>query len=57
MSGDLSKVITDPSQIANFSDRSVKAAQIFVTTLPILVLYPLLQRYFVTGIKLGAVKG
>jgi putative aldouronate transport system permease protein len=39
------------------SDRSAKAATIFVSTIPILIVYPFVQRYFITGIRLGAVKG
>lgn len=36
---------------------SMKSASIMFATLPILMIYPWLQRYFVTGITLGAVKG
>ena len=37
--------------------RSVKAAEIFIATLPIFSLYPFLQKYFTKGIVLGSVKG
>ena len=35
----------------------VKAATIIVSTLPILAIYPFIQKHFITGITLGAVKG
>ncbi|WP_372661955.1 carbohydrate ABC transporter permease [Cohnella sp.] len=44
-------------QFANLNSRSIKAAEIFVSTLPILLLYPFLQKYFTKGIVLGSVKG
>ncbi len=35
----------------------VKMASIVITVFPLMAVYPLLQRYFLTGLTLGAVKG
>jgi putative aldouronate transport system permease protein len=37
--------------------QTIKYATIIVATLPILVVYPFLQKYFVKGVMVGAVKG
>lgn len=42
--------------LRHISDRTVKTAQIFVGMLPILLVYPFLQKYFMTGLVLGSVK-
>lgn len=54
---DFSKITADPSDLADISNRTVKAAQIFIGAIPILLVYPFLQRYFVHGIVVGSVKG
>ncbi|MCA0753474.1 carbohydrate ABC transporter permease [Paenibacillus sp. N4] len=43
--------------LALISDRTLKASQIFLGSLPIIAAYPFLQKYFVKGIVLGSVKG
>lgn len=39
------------------TEESVKAAVLIFTTMPIILVYPFLQKYFVKGVTLGAVKG
>ncbi len=42
---------------SNVTSNSIKYATMVVTTLPIVLVYPFLQKYFVKGVMLGAVKG
>lgn len=46
----------DATAIANMSQRTLRASQIFIGALPILIVYPFLQRFFVKGVVIGAVK-
>ena len=42
---------------AQTTSESIKAAMLIISTIPILCVYPFLQKYFVKGLTLGAVKG
>lgn len=45
------------AQISQPTSESVKAATLIVATIPIIALYPFLQKYFIQGVTVGAVKG
>lgn len=60
-------IIDGSSEFINFNinnareqevtEETVKAATILVSTLPIICVYPFIQKYFVKGVMVGAVKG
>jgi putative aldouronate transport system permease protein len=55
----------DTAQMASYSSElgknniseTIKYATIIITTLPVLFVYPFLQKYFVKGVMIGGVKG
>ena len=55
---DISRV-TDPKKIQEYltiSEKTLNAAKIVVSTLPLMILYPFVTKYFKDGIVVGAVK-
>jgi len=49
--------MSDQSAFQHISERTLKSAQILLGALPVLVVYPFLQKYFAKGIIIGSVKG
>ncbi|KQY83016.1 ABC transporter permease [Paenibacillus sp. Root52] len=54
---DMSTMAMNPKELETISQTTVRAAQIFIGSAPILIVYPFLQRFFVKGMTLGSVKG
>ena len=46
----------DAHIIARLGDESLRAAQVFIAMIPIMLIYPFAQRFFVKGMMLGSVK-
>ena len=46
-----------PQANGGATENTVKSAAIIIAILPFMILYPFLQKYFVKGVMLGAVKG
>ena len=55
--GDVANMQVEFQDDERIVDTTVKYAIIMVSTIPILLLYPFLQRYFVKGIMIGSLKG
>jgi len=53
---DLTSTASDVQNASSFYAKEIEYACIVVSTLPILCVYPFAQKYFVTGMTLGAVK-
>lgn len=49
--------LTNDALLKQISNKTFGAAQIFLGALPILLVYPFLQKFFMKGIILGSVKG
>ncbi|ANE45217.1 ABC transporter permease [Paenibacillus swuensis] len=56
LDGDVSAAGTETG-IANVNTQSMKLATLVVSILPILCVYPFLQKYFVKGTLIGSIKG
>ncbi|AEC02291.1 carbohydrate ABC transporter permease [Parasphaerochaeta coccoides] len=42
--------------LSSVSERTSRAAQVFIATLPVVLIYPFLQRFFTTGLISGSIK-
>ncbi len=52
----LNSAAAENDQVNQFAE-SIKYSAIVITTVPVLCIYPFLQKYFVKGVMIGAIKG
>lgn len=57
LSSMVSKSVEEAKRMLELSQRTIITAQIFIGALPVLAVYPFLQKYFVKGMTIGSVKG
>ena len=56
-SGTTDQLMDSADQAQTIATESIKAVAIVIATLPIMCVYPFLQKYFVRGVMIGAIKG
>ncbi|MDO4293284.1 MAG: carbohydrate ABC transporter permease [Eubacteriales bacterium] len=49
--------IEEFKMLSMIDDRTIRCAQIFISLIPIMLVYPFAQKYFVKGMTVGSVKG
>ena len=52
-----SMTVTDAAAQGMLNSDTLKAATLMCATLPILLVYPFVQKYFMSGLMVGSVKG
>jgi putative aldouronate transport system permease protein len=59
MRGEVNQMLTDAldEEVQQTTPETLKAATLLFVTVPIILVYPWLQKYFVKGIMLGSIKG
>ena len=55
--GDMNSELTSDMENRSFTPEGIKMATMVVSVLPIIFIYPFLQKYFVKGIMVGSIKG
>ncbi|MNG33041.1 hypothetical protein D3C84_1191890 [compost metagenome] len=48
---------TNPAVIQTLPPDTIRMATVVVTTLPLLAIYPFIQKYFIKGMLVGSIKG
>ncbi len=51
------KSLEDVQLFKDVNNKTIEAAQLFIALVPLLLIYPFLQKYFTKGIVVGSVKG
>lgn len=54
---DINNVIQNLGNKTSFSGKQLQATVVMFSIIPMLIIYPFIQKYFVSGVMIGAVKG